>query len=264
MTFDAMKTIRRILFACIALALTVPAQAQDALEGTVHYDKTRTMKIELPPEMAHMQDKIPSESTTQRTLRFTERAALTRAAEPDEPGGIDAAEGNMNVQIRFIGRSSGDEATFIDLETGESVEKTEFLGRTFLITGDEKAIPWKLTGEQSEFLGYLCQKAVATVDSTSYEAWFTPQIPVAAGPDGFGGLPGLILVLSRDEGMLSYAATEVDLAPLAPDALARPEGGHAVTREEYRALVKERMAEMQAESGLSGSGGSFRIIRRGN
>ncbi|MBF1396963.1 GLPGLI family protein, partial [Porphyromonas sp.] len=34
----------------------------------------------------------------------------------------------------------------------------------------------------------------------SYEAWFTPSIPISAGPNFFGGLPGLILELHSMDG----------------------------------------------------------------
>ena len=95
-----------------------------------------------------------------------------------------------------------------------------------------KPLPWRLTAERSTFLGYDCQKAVATQDSTTYEAWFTTQILASVGPEHYGGLPGAILVLTRDEGQKTYVATAVSLEPVDPQMIAPPTQGQRVTQEE--------------------------------
>lgn len=57
-------------------------------------------------------------------------------------------------------------------------------------------IEWKLLPEKKTLLCYPCQKAIATFRGRTYEAWFTPQIPIKEGPYKFGGLPGLIIQVS--------------------------------------------------------------------
>lgn len=254
-----------------ALALFLLPGVAAAQEGTVSYTVTTTVEIELPPELAHMQDQIPTENTSERVLLFNETEALTmnppsEESEDNVPDPSTAMEsGGVNVVIRTRGASNEDQ-TYVNLETGEVIEKQNFLGRTFRITGDASPLAWRLTGEQSEFLGYAAQKAVATRDSTTYEAWFTPQIPVSVGPEQYGGLPGLILVLTA--GNRTFEATSVDLSPLAEGAIAEPTDGREVTSEEFAEIVEERMRDMETstfttESGATGTR-SFRVIRRGN
>ena len=48
--------------------------------------------------------------------------------------------------------------------------------------------------------GYETQRATCQFRGRSYEAWFTPSIPISAGPNFFGGLPGLILELHSMDG----------------------------------------------------------------
>ena len=48
--------------------------------------------------------------------------------------------------------------------------------------------------------GYETQLATCLFRGRSYEAWFTPSIPISAGPNLFGGLPGLILELRSTDG----------------------------------------------------------------
>lgn len=44
----------------------------------------------------------------------------------------------------------------------------------------------------------------------NYEAWYAPEIAVSAGPWKFGGLPGLILAIKDDAGVLDLEATGVE------------------------------------------------------
>lgn len=57
-------------------------------------------------------------------------------------------------------------------------------------------IKWELVDEQKKILSYTCQKAIGTFRGRTYEAWFTPKIPIQEGPYKFTGLPGLILEIS--------------------------------------------------------------------
>ena len=160
--------------------------------------------------------------------------------------------------FRFQMRREENES-FFDFENDSRTEKVGFMGRTFLIEGDTNSLPWRLTDERSEFLGYACQKAIAIKDSTTYEAWFTPEINVPAGP-GFGGLPGLILVMNIDDGQRSYVAKELDLNPVKKGLISPPKKGKRVTREEYKEIVEAKMKEMNANS----SGNGNVIIRMSN
>jgi GLPGLI family protein len=69
---------------------------------------------------------------------------------------------------------------------------------------------WTITKETKIIDGYTCYKAISPlytdgkkIEDTKFNviAWFTPKIPVPYGPNGYGGLPGLILELQK------YAST---------------------------------------------------------
>ena len=139
-------------------------------------------------------------------------------------------------------------ATFIDFDNETAVQRREFLDRVFLVEGAPKP-QWKLTSDVSEFLGYQCYRAIATVDTMLVEAWFTTEIPVPAGPDEYYGLPGLILVLTTNEGNHSYVATDISLRAVERDAIAPPTEGRRVTREEFDKIVAEKREEMQKQRG---------------
>lgn len=132
---------------------------------------------------------------------------------------------------------------YTDLSDGSYVEVRDFLGRTFRIPEARPTYNWKLTGEQASFMGHPVMQAKAKVDSTTLEAWFTPDIPVSAGPAQYGGLPGLILTLTVDSNKVVYTATAIDLTTPIGDIKA-PSDGSKVSRAEYDRIVKEKMDEM--------------------
>jgi hypothetical protein len=72
----------------------------------------------------------------------------------------------------------------------------------------EERIQWELVdGEDATILGYDCVKAVGSFRGRRWEVWFTPQIPVSAGPWKLYGLPGLILRARDERGLFEWTAT---------------------------------------------------------
>ena len=141
------------------------------------------------------------------------------------------------------GGQQGLVGAYTDLSDGSLVEVRELLGRTFRIPEPRPSFAWKMTGEQAVFLGYPVFQATAQHDSTFIEAWFTPEIPIPAGPAQYGGLPGLILTLTVDSNRVTYNATAIDTAAVIGE-LKAPSEGNEVTRAEYDRIVEEKMAEL--------------------
>lgn len=247
-----MRPWLRVLAACLAVA----APALSAQSGRIVYRVTTRMEV--PPEararMQAMGIEMPSSMTEHRQTTFSETAALTEAA-PD-PEATPADDDSIEGQIRRFRRDNVDRM-YVDLDAGTSLHQRDFLGRTFLVETTPPAVAWRLTDESAEFLGQPCLKAVGQRDSTTYEAWFAPGVPVAVGPDGFGGLPGAILVLTVDGGQRAFVATELHLEDLPAGAPAAPTEGQRMTHAEFVKLVEERVREMSG-----GRNGGVFILRQ--
>ena len=90
-----------------------------------------------------------------------------------------------------------------------------------------------------------------------YIAWFTADIPVPAGPEVQGQLPGLILALDMNNGRMVYKAVEISTkADLA--SIKEPVKGKKVTPAEFTEERNKMMDEMQKNN----QGGGNRIIIR--
>lgn len=235
------------------------ASAQDNLPasgttGTVVYEQVVKLEIKLEGESAQFANMMPKERKSQKLLYFNAESSLYENKPMEEDQTLKSESGNT-VMIRM---KEPDNKVFTQLAENEQVEKREFMTREFLIETRLNPSDWKLTGQQKLVLNYPCQEAVKETKEGKVSAWFTPVIPVSAGPGVYNGLPGLVLAVEVNEGKQTITAVSVDLNPVAENVIVRPEKGKKVTREEYDRIVEEKMKEMGAQSG---PGGARMVIR---
>lgn len=81
-------------------------------------------------------------------------------------------------------------------------------------------------------------------------AWYTPQIPVSAGPAEYHGLPGLILEVQADRTVM--LCTKIVMNPQDKEDIKKPDTGEVVTRKEYNTIMKEKIEEMRQMYGGRG------------
>jgi NAD-dependent dihydropyrimidine dehydrogenase PreA subunit len=108
-----------------------------------------------------------------------------------------------------------------------------------------------LTGKQKTILGMPCQQALLKKDKDTVEAWFTPAIPVSAGPMGLAGLPGMILEATQRN--VSFVATAFTPGTADAALIVKPKEGKKVTGEEYDKIVEKKTKEMADEYGGNGN-----------
>ena len=69
---------------------------------------------------------------------------------------------------------------------------------------------WKIGTDTATICGYECFKATCHWRGRDFTAWFTLDIPVEYGPWKFGGLPGLIMKVSDNDGIYTFQAVAVE------------------------------------------------------
>ena len=278
--------MKNIFFLMImAIAIQMVAQ-QD--EGIIVYNQTVNVHKMMGEAAEQFKDMIPEFRTSKMELKFKGKETLYQRAEDQGPEEINAERGGMRIRM-MGGGGARSEATYRNFDENISVASNEFLGKLFLINGEIPQQEWKMTGESKLINGMMCMKAT-TIDSVenrrmnfgrrhggessedseederseetaeriarNITAWFTPSIPVPAGPENFGNLPGLILELDINDGDTHYLIDILELKKL-EENIEKPTKGKEVTREEYQEIVREKMKEMRE----NGGGGVF--IRRG-
>jgi GLPGLI family protein len=247
------------LFSLAAAFLLAASASAQTTSGTVIYQEV--LHIERPeglsgPELEMLDKFLPKEMKNEKILRFTPSASLYTTNKKADDGAAyqDRSENGMNVRINILG--NGDEQFFTDLQSGKQIQQTEFAGRKFLVTTNRTA-GWKMTGRQKNILGHPCQEAALQKDTTKTLAWFATDMPVPAGPSSWAGLPGVVLEVSAENGVMTLTAVSVKAGGVAASDIVAPSKGKKVTQDEFRKVVDNYRKEM----GATRSGNMIRVVR---
>ncbi|MBN4072867.1 GLPGLI family protein [Crocinitomix catalasitica] len=245
----------------LALSISVAAIAVAQAEGEVTYTTKIDLHASLPEgENAEMlKSMIPQFSETKSTLLFTSTESLYQSGvgtSETEEEALNDDEQNVTFRLSF---DQADEKIYTDVENGLVVEQREMMDKVFLIKDTINPAKWKMTSETKAVSGLTCMKATMESDDGTIEAWFTPQIPVSSGPAGFGGLPGLIVHLSMNDGNFTISATSIIPREIGKDEIIAPKKGKVVTREKFAELEKKKMEQMQKQYSGSGDGNVIMI-----
>ncbi len=223
------------------------------MQGVVHYDRHVAFDFDIPEQAKEVME-LPGGHRTAMALHFGPQSSIMVTRDEEAPAGRgrrDRATWFVEMMKRSSASRSDQESisqTYVDFDDGSITETRDFMGRTFRLSRQRPVLAWKLVDERSAFLDFEVQKATARMGDSIVEAWFTPQIPVPAGPDEFGGLPGLILVLAIDSGKKLYTATSVEIGSTGDVEMTPPDDGTAISLEEYEQIVEEKLEELRAET----------------
>ncbi|MEK8179437.1 GLPGLI family protein [Flavobacterium buctense] len=114
---------------------------------------------------------------------------------------------------------------------------------------DDKAKEETKEGAKTSFMDQIELPKEITIT-----AWYTPEIPVSQGPEGYWGLPGLILEVN--DGKTTILCSKIVLNPKEKAEIKAPSNGKEVTQKEYDEIVTKKMEEM---SEMNNGRGGFQM-----
>ena len=222
-------------------------------QGTIVYDETIKLEIDVPEEhREQLKGILPESRTAKKVLVFNASESLYKDQEgQDDQDVVEAGSEDSGMHMKMV-IERPDNQLYKNIEKEEIFEKQEFFGRDFLVTGDLGNYQWKIANEQKDHLGFTCQKATMEKEDHQVVAWFTPQIPVSNGPMNYGQLPGMILEVDINDGQTHIIASEVILEELADGTIKAPKKGKKVTQDEFAEIVEKKQKEMEEEYGSKG------------
>jgi GLPGLI family protein len=184
----------------------------------------------------------------------------------------------QGMQMAIIG-AGGSDVLYKNLKEKRNTNMRETFSKLFLVKGGLKEHEWTLESDTKNIGEYTCFKAIMTreveevksgftidKDEDSHEkadkeapmktititAWYTPQIPVSAGPAGYHGLPGLIL--ETNDGSQTIICSKIIINPKKSNEIIEPTKGKEVTQEEFDAILIKKMKDMQERFRPNGRG----------
>ena len=256
--------MKKIICTLPVVLLLLSARAQQK-QGKVIYERTTQMEMHMQGLADDVVQSLPRSHKDNLEVLFGNDQSLRRSVDEDMPEEFTEREGGMQVHMVVAG---GNDVTYSNLATGQVVEEREFGTKNYIIMDSIQHLNWKLTGATSTILNYPCQQAVTqrigkranttmengkletkeVPDTANIVVWFTPAIPVPAGPEYQGQLPGLILGIDINNGRMVYTATELsDKTDL--EAVKAPSKGKKVTMAEFAKERDKIMSGMQRSNG---------------
>lgn len=229
-------------------------------------------------------------------LNFNKTASIYKEEEKLEAS--TQGGGGFRMMSSFAG---GGGTFYKDVKDKQYSNDKEFMGKEFLVKDSLTSLAWKMEAETRVIGGYTCYKATAVKKPSTTDfrnmrprkedadkkegakpvddkktnfldavevpkeivitAWYTPEIPVSQGPEGYWGLPGLILEVN--DGRTTILCSKIVLNPKDKVEIKAITKGKVVSQKEYDEAVMKKMEEFrEMNQGRGGNGGMQ--IRFGN
>jgi GLPGLI family protein len=146
--------------------------------------------------------------------------------------------------------SNAENQCVTNLETNKNhfvISESELFKKNEFILVTDVATAWEITNNTKLINNYRCYEAKLTISKEVSQsnknkvitAWFTSEIPLSLGPNGYSGLPGLILEL-KDNNVLFFAH-KINLNIFDNLLIKLPVNGKIVDITNYNRLINERI-----------------------
>ncbi|PSK89267.1 GLPGLI family protein [Taibaiella chishuiensis] len=201
--------LRAIPYLLIALLILAPGlvSAQFAGRGKITYERKTNVKQKTQTEKQDeftqsLLSKMAPVTISEFSLAFDENQSRYQFEKEREVTGV----------VFGWGKIARENTVFTDFRTGKVSSLKQVYENNYLVEDSIRRFRWKIEDEVRVIAGYNCRKAVTRIcDSVVVVAFYSEQILVSGGPEGFNGLPGMILGLAIPRLYTTWFASAVTL-----------------------------------------------------
>lgn len=200
-----MKQTAVVLFLLCVVSLNINAQEAFITHGKITFEKKvnllRTFEhVDLPQEA---KEKMQKYVISNWDFYFNQDKSLYKAekkeTEHSSPALFSFSKGKQTNEI------------YTDYGKNERVLRRNIMDDDYLLTDTIPKVDWKIMHDVRNIAGYECRKAIGIIYDTVYViAFYTDEILLRGGPEGFGGLPGTILGLAIPRYNTTWFAIKVN------------------------------------------------------
>lgn len=251
---------------------------------------------ELTPEIKkRIEDRMKSMSEKTFILNFDKSGSIYKEEEKLEAPIQGDGGGNRSRMMPSMTPSGG--TYYKNVKSKSYSVDREFMGKKFLIKDSLSDLKWKMEAETRVIGGYNCFKATAIKQESKSDfrnlrpkkdeiptakpadetkktsfmdalempkevivtAWYTPEIPVNQGPEGYWGLPGLILEIN--DGKTVILCSKVVLNPKVKAEIKAPTKGKLISQKEFDEIVIKKTEEYRSMNQGRGGNNGLRMGR---
>ncbi|MBL4606121.1 MAG: GLPGLI family protein [Flavobacteriaceae bacterium] len=270
----------KIFIALLFLSISISAQgyfgkATYKTSRKTNFKMDSTMIAKNPGLEEKMQAQMQKMFQKTFTLNFTK---IESTYKEDVKLSAPQVRSGSDVMVMAFGGGGGTDVIYKNIKENSVANKTELMGKIFLVKDKLVKYDWKLTGETKNIGKYTCYKAiyerevenmvmkmvdgeakeVETKEMRTTTAWYTTDVPISNGPANYGGLPGLILEIQDGDQLI--VCTEIVTNPSDRAKIEAPTKGKVVSRDKYEKISREKSKEMMERSrSKRGDGNGFHI-----
>ena len=223
-----MKQLACLLLLSISFTL-VKAQQLFVPNGSIVFEKK--VNLQRLMENSAISERMKKYKTSLWELSFDNSKSLFQPVKKQE----DEPEFSL-----FGFNDNSENELYTNYQQDKRVIKKRILGEDYLLTDTIPKMEWKIMHEMRNIAGYDCRKAIGVMNDSVYVvAFYTDDILLKGGPEGFSGLPGMILGLAIPRYFSPWFATKV--TPYAEQSLAITppgKGKKIVTEKEFNKLIE--------------------------
>jgi GLPGLI family protein len=141
-------------------------------------------------------------------------------------------------------QAAEENVVYSDLDNEKMISQKKVFEQLFLVQDSTRKIKWKITDENRTIAGFACRRANAIImDSIYVVAFYTDEILTPAGPESFGGLPGMILGIALPHQHLTWFATKVQAVKVDDSEIAPPLKGKKVNTPGLQQTLQESLKD---------------------
>lgn len=260
--------------ACMLIGLSTLSYAQN-FNGIATYKSKQNIEMDIDTTQmqgmgSQIMEMLKKQFEKDYVLKFNQSESMyaeDKELQAPQPAGM----------VMMIEEVGGADHIYKNTKEKRYVNQSESFGKVFLIKDELADLDWKLLNETKTIGEYTCYKAVlkreievmesqVMVNPTEEDmeepetqlkeieivAWYTPEIPINAGPDLYYGLPGLILQVNSEDRTL--VCSKLVLNPKSGVEIKEPTKGKVISQEKYEDIMRKKMKQIQENRPQFGDG----------
>lgn len=194
-----------VIVSLLLVCLSSKAQETFIPYGKITFEKkinlARTFENSDLPDEA--KEKMQKYITSNWELYFAQNKSLYKPAKKDIEHNSPA--------LFTLSNSKQSSEIYTDYSNHKRVLKRNILDDEYILTDTIPKLKWKIMHDVRTIAGYECRKAIGIIYDTVYViAFYTDELLLRGGPEGFNGLPGTILGLAIPRYNTTWFATKVN------------------------------------------------------
>lgn len=246
--------MKHIFFSCLFILVALGNKAQNSssntneipaivFKGKLTYERKTNTHKQIDEMMKGrggessmgemMKKNAPKYKTDIFELTFTDKKSIYKPA----PNGITESKLMMGAQPAEVN------VVFNDYSEQLYTAEKKVFEKNYLVNDSLKKFNWKITEEFRKIAGFNCRRAETIImDSVYVIAYYTDAILADGGPEGFNGLPGMILGVVMPRLNMTYFATKFENYVADEKILAPSTKGQKITEEKLIEKLRENMS----------------------